>query len=145
MKLRIKKLNEKAKLPFRATEESAGLDLFACLDESLTLKPNQRTVVPTGISVELPACYCAFIYPRSGLAVKNGITLSNCVGVIDSDYRGEICVGLINQSDEDYIIAQDERIAQMVIQKVELSEIEEVENLSETKRNTGGFGSSGRF
>ncbi|MDO5014414.1 MAG: dUTP diphosphatase [Clostridia bacterium] len=145
MQIKIKKIKENAKLPFRATNESAGLDLFACLTEEITLEPMQRAVIPTGISIEIPSSYTAFIYARSGLAVKNGITLSNCVGVIDSDYRGEICVGLINQSDKAYKIKKDERIAQLIVQKIELPEIIQVENLSETKRDKGGFGSSGRF
>lgn len=144
MKLKICKLNKKAKLPERATDGSAGMDLFALLDEPICIKAGQRELVPTGIAIALPSNrYVALVYARSGLAIKNGITLSNCVGVIDSDYRGEIKVGLINLSDEDCIINPHDRIAQMVIAPIELPEIQEVGELDETTRGEGGFGSTG--
>ena len=145
MKLKIKKLNDNATIPKRATEGSAGMDLYACIETPIVLGAGERTMIPTGIAISLPnADYVAYIYARSGLAVKNGITLSNCVGVVDSDYRGEIKIGLINLSKQDFVINPNERIAQMVIAPVILPEIEEVAELDETLRGEGGFGSTGR-
>ncbi len=144
MELKIKKLRENAKLPTRATEGSAGLDLYACIDEPITLKKGDTTVIPTGIAIGIDnANLCAFVYARSGLAIKHGIGLLNSVGGIDSDYRGEICVGIIKQTDTEYTIQPHERIAQMVIQPVELPEIIEVNDLDQTQRGAGGFGSTG--
>jgi dUTP pyrophosphatase len=146
MKLRIKKLKENAKIPKRATTGSAGMDLYACIEEPITLAPGQLAVVPTGIAIELPDSSCAaFLYARSGLGVKHGICLSNGVGVIDSDYRGEICAGLCNVSDKPYTINPDERVCQMVIAPVLAPEVEEVSELSDTTRGEGGFGSTGNF
>ncbi len=143
--LKIKKLRENAKIPFRATEGSAGMDLYACIDEPITLKGGEKAVIPTGIAIALPnAELGAFIFARSGLAIKHGIGLLNSVGVIDSDYRGEICVGVINQLQEPYTINPDERIAQMVIMPVSLIPAVEVEELDETERGAGGFGSTGK-
>lgn len=145
MVLKIKKLNAKAAVPFRATEGSAGMDLRACLDEPMVIEPGKRALVPTGLSIALESSsYVAYIYARSGLAVKLGITLSNCVGVIDSDYRGELKVGLINLSDEAYTVNDGERIAQLVIAPVVIPEVEEVDELDETERSAGGFGSTGK-
>ena len=145
MELKIKKLKENAKIPQRATNGSAGMDLYACIAESVTLAPGQLTVIPTGIAIELPGNTCAaFLYARSGLGVKHGICLSNGVGVIDSDYRGEVCVGLCNVSDKPYVIEPFERVAQMVIAPVLTPDITEVDELSDTARGKGGFGSSGR-
>ncbi|MDO4882789.1 MAG: dUTP diphosphatase [Oscillospiraceae bacterium] len=145
MELKIKKLKENAKIPQRATNGSAGMDLYACIAESVTLAPGQLTVIPTGIAIELPDNTCAaFLYARSGLGVKHGICLSNGVGVIDSDYRGEVCVGLCNVSDKPYVIEPFERVAQMVIAPVFTPDITEVDELSDTARGEGGFGSSGR-
>lgn len=142
--LKIKKLKPNAKIPFRATPGSAGMDLYACIDEPVTLNKGEKAVIPTGIAIALPnAELCAFIFARSGLAIKHGIGLLNSVGVIDSDYRGEVCVGLINQLDEPYTIQPDERIAQMVIMPVSLIPAVEVDELDETERGTGGFGSTG--
>lgn len=144
MKLRIKKVRENAKIPTRATEGSAGMDLYACIDEPITLKKGDTAIIPTGIAIGLDnKNLCAFVYARSGLAIKHGIGLLNSVGVIDSDYRGEICVGVINQIDEPYTIEPNERIAQMVIQPVEIPEIIEVDELDNTVRGAGGFGSTG--
>ena len=144
MELKIKKVRENAKLPTRATSGSAGMDLYACIDEPITLKKGDKAVIPTGIAIGLDdPHYAAFIYARSGLAIKHGIGLLNSVGVIDSDYRGEICVGIIKQTDPEYTIEPFERIAQMVINPVELPKIVEVETLDETDRGAGGFGSTG--
>lgn len=145
MELKIKKLKDNAKIPKRATNGSAGMDLYACIKHNITLAPRQLTIVPTGIAIELPDNTCAaFLYARSGLGVKHGICLSNGVGVIDSDYRGEICVGLCNVSDKPYVIEPDERIAQMVIAPVLTPEIVETTELTDTQRGEGGFGSTGR-
>ena len=115
MQLKIKKLRDSARIPCRATDGAAGMDLYACLDEPLTLAPGQLAIVPTGIAIELPDNSCAaFLYARSGLGVKHGICLSNGVGVIDSDYRGEVCAGLCNVSDKPYVIEPGERVCQMV-------------------------------
>ena len=142
--LKIKKIRENAKTPTRATVGSAGMDLYACIDQPITLKKGDKAVIPTGIALGLDdPRYAAFIYARSGLAIKQGIGLLNSVGVIDSDYRGEICVGIIKQTDPEYTIEPFERIAQMVIKPVELPEIIEVQDLDETDRGAGGFGSTG--
>lgn len=144
MTLKIKKVRENAKIPTRATEGSAGLDLYACIDEPILLKKGDTAVIPTGIAIGLDdPHYAAFIHSRSGLAIKRGIGLLNSVGVIDSDYRGEICVGVIKQTEEPYTIEPFERIAQMVIKPVELPELIEVETLDDTDRGAGGFGSTG--
>ena len=143
--LKIKKLRDSAKIPFRATEGSAGMDLYACIDEAITIKPHDIKLVPTGIAIALESAdYVAYIYARSGLAIKHGIAPANCVGVIDSDYRGEVCVGLLNQTENEFTIEPDERIAQMVIAPVILPEIEVVDELDDTARGAGGFGSTGK-
>ena len=145
MKLKIRKLREGATIPRRATEGAAGMDLYACIDENITLAPQQLVIVPTGIAIELPDSGCAaFLYARSGLGVKHGICLGNGVGVIDSDYRGEVYVGLCNVSDKPYVIAPGERIAQMVIAPVFTPNVVEVSELSDTQRGAGGFGSTGK-
>lgn len=145
MELKIKKLRENAIIPSRATEGSAGMDLNACITEPIILKPFERALIPTGIAVALPSNeYAVFIFARSGLGIKHGIALSNGVGVVDSDYRGEICVGLQNSSNESYTINPNDRIAQMVVMPVSVPEIAVVEELDETKRSTGGFGSTGK-
>ncbi len=142
--LKIKKVRENAKIPTRATTGSAGMDLYACIDEPITLKKGDKAIIPTGIAIGLQdPHFAAFIYARSGLAIKHGIGLLNSVGVIDSDYRGEICVGVIKQTDPEYTIEPFERIAQMVIEPVELPEIIEVNDLDDTDRGAGGFGSTG--
>ena len=143
--LKIKKVRENAKLPTRATSGSAGLDLYACIDEPITLNKGDKAVITTGVALGLDdPHYAAFIHSRSGLAIKHGIALLNSVGVIDSDYRGEVCVGIIKLTEEPYTIQPFERIAQMVIKPVELPEIVEVEELDDTDRGEGGFGSTGR-
>ncbi len=143
--LKIKKLRENARVPFRATAGSAGMDLYACIDEAITIAPHEIKLIPTGIAIALESAeYVAYLYARSGLAIKHGIAPANCVGVIDSDYRGEVCVGLINQTTEPFVIETNERIAQMVISPVILPEIEVVDELDDTDRGAGGFGSTGR-
>lgn len=145
MEIKIKKLKENAKIPKRATSGSAGMDLYACIDEPITLAPGQLAIVPTGIALALPDNGCAaFLYARSGLGVKHGICLSNGVGVIDSDYRGEICAGLCNVSDKPYTIEPDERVCQMVIAPVLTPDVVEVNELDDTDRGEGGFGSTGK-
>ena len=144
MQLKIKKVNENAKIPFRATQGSAGMDLCACIDAPLTLGGGETAVIPTGIAIALPTDEMgAFVFARSGLAIKHGIGLLNSVGVIDSDYRGEIKVGVINQISEPYTIEPGERIAQLVIMPVCPLDPVEVENLDDTARGEGGFGSTG--
>lgn len=142
---KVRRLRESAKLPFRATEGSAGMDLYACIDSPVTLGAGEKAVIPTGIAIELPSAeLTAFVFARSGLAIKHGIGLLNGVGVIDSDYRGEICVGVINQLAEPYTIAPDERIAQLVIMPVSLITPVEAQSLDDTARGEGGFGSTGK-
>ena len=142
--VKVKKVREGAIVPKRATEGSAGADLYACISEPITIAPGQLVKIPVGIAIELAdKGLAAFLFARSGLGVKHGITLSNSVGVVDSDYRGEICVGLCNVSDEPYTVSPDERIAQMVIMPVVNAEFIEADNLSDTERGEGGFGSSG--
>lgn len=130
-------------LPAYATELSAGLDIRANLSDSMTLAPMQRCLVPTGLYIALPPGVEAQVRPRSGLALKKGITVLNSPGTIDADYRGEICVILINLSTEPFVIEDGERIAQMVIARHEQAEWEEVEVLDETERGAGGFGHTG--
>ena len=146
MTVKVKKLRENAVMPKRATEFSAGADLYACIDEPVTLNPAELAKIPTGIAIELPQSdLAAFLFARSGLGVKHGITLSNSVGVVDSDYRGEICVGLCTVADKPYTIQPNERIAQMVIMPVALADFIQADELNETKRGEGGFGSSGKL
>lgn len=130
-------------LPSYATSASAGMDLRANLDEPIVLKPLQRCLVPTGLFMALPVGYEAQVRPRSGLAIKKGITVLNTPGTIDADYRGEVCVILVNLSAEDFVIEDGERIAQMVIARHEQVEWKSVEVLDETERGAGGFGHSG--
>jgi len=145
MNINVRKLNDNARLPYRATAGSAGADLFACLDVDVTIGAGERTLIPTGIAIELPDSGCgAFVFPRSSLSSKYGVSLANCVGVIDSDYRGEIKVPIINHSDVPYTVKNGDRIAQMVIMPVILPEYTEVEVLGDTERGEGGFGSTGK-
>jgi len=143
MKIRI--INRsKHNLPEYRTESSAGMDLSANIEKPIILKPLERIIVPTGLFIELPVGYEAQIRPRSGLAIKNGITVLNTPGTIDADYRGEICVIIINMSDKDYIINDGERICQMIISKHERVEWDKVELLNDTERGEGGFGHTGK-
>ena len=131
-------------LPHYGTEAAAGVDLRANITESITLKPLERTLVKTGLFIELPVGYEAQVRPRSGLAYKHGLTVLNTPGTIDADYRGEIGVILVNLSNEDFTIENGERVAQMVIAKHEQAEWSLVEELSDTTRGAGGFGSTGK-
>ncbi len=144
MKIKTKIVREGAKLPFRATEGSAGADVFACIESEVTIEPGKMKTIPVGIAVEIPAGFGGFMFPRSSLGVKYGVTLPNCVGVIDSDYRGELLVPLINHSDKDFVIRNGDRIAQLVIMPVDSSEYCLTEELSGTVRGEGGFGSTGK-
>jgi len=130
-------------LPQYATKASAGIDLRANLKTNIIMKPLERTIVPTGLFIEIPVGYEAQVRPRSGLAIKKGVTVLNTPGTIDADYRGEIMIILVNLSNEDFVIQHGERIAQMVIAAHEQAEWNLVEDLSETERGTGGFGSTG--
>ncbi len=143
--LKVKKVRENAQMISRATSGSAGMDLHACIDEAVTINPGEIKVVPTGLAIALESAqYVAYIYARSGLAIKHGVTLANCVGVIDSDYRGEVCVGLTNISKAPYTVEPQERIAQLVIAPVCTCDAVEVEELDDTARGAGGFGSTGK-
>lgn len=143
--IQFQKLHPQAVIPRRATPGSAGMDLTACLEQPVILAPGERTMISTGLALALPTAeWVALVYARSGLAVRHGICLSNSVGVVDSDYRGELKVGLCNLGSEPYTIEPGERIAQLVITPVLLPPIEEVSALDETERGTGGFGSTGK-
>ena len=143
MKMKVIRMPHNKHLPGYKTEGSSGMDLYAAIDKEITLKPLERVLVPTGIKIEIPIEYEAQIRARSGLSVKHGITLINAVGTVDADYRGEVCVGLVNISNEEYTIKPDDRIAQMVIAKVEKAQIEVTAELAESTRGEGGFGSTG--
>ena len=142
--LKIKRLEHNINVPEYKTEGAAGMDLCAAISEPITLKPLERYLVPTGLQIELEHGYEAQIRPRSGLSIKHGITLINCVGTIDEDYRGEVCVPVVNLSNETYTIQPQERIAQMIIARVEQAKIEVVTELTDTIRGAGGFGSTGK-
>ncbi len=142
--LKIQRLAHNKILPEYKTEGAAGMDLCAAISEPVTLKPLERTLIPTGLKIELEHGYEAQIRPRSGMSIKHGITLINCVGTIDEDYRGEVCVAVVNISNEEYTIQPDERIAQMVITKYEQAKLEVVTELTDTNRGEGGFGSTGK-
>ena len=142
--MKVKIINKsKHPLPEYATTQSAGVDLRANIDTPITLAPLQRTLVPTGLYMALPEGYEAQVRPRSGLAIKKGITVLNSPGTIDADYRGELCVILVNLSDTPFEITDGERIAQMVIARHEQAEWVETDTLDETERGTGGFGHTG--
>ncbi len=143
--IRFKKLPHAEDLPLPGYESAsaAGMDIRAALDEPITLKPGERILIPTGLQMALPDGYEAQIRPRSGLAIRNGITMLNSPGTIDADYRGEVKVITINHGQEDFTVNHGDRIAQMVIAPVVQLSIEEVDSLDETERGAGGFGSTG--
>ena len=140
----IKKLNPNVELPVYKTSGASGMDLMAFIEESIKIAPNSSYLVPTGISMAFSEDYEVQIRPRSGLAVKKGITILNTPGTIDSDYRGEIKIILFNHGKEDFIINNKDRVAQMVLTPVIKMEFEEVDNLPDTLRGEGGFGSTGK-
>lgn len=142
MKIKIKKLNAKAVIPSYATIGSSGMDLHACIQQKVLLEPLERILIPTGLSIEIPLGYEIQVRPRSGISLKEGKV---CIlGTIDSDYRGEIGIILANIGNEIIVLSPNERIAQIVLKKVEKIEFEEVSELSETERGTGGYGSTGK-
>ena len=143
--IQVKIVNEgKQQLPQYATAGSAGMDLRADIDKPIVLKPLDRKLIPTGLKITLPVGYEAQIRPRSGLAIKYGVTVLNSPGTIDADYRGEICVILVNLSNVDFVVNPSERIAQMVVAKHEQVDFQIVETLDETERGDGGFGHTGK-
>ena len=149
MNLKIKAVSPKIgtdiPFPFYASAGAAGMDLCACVDEPVTSAPRQIVSLPTGIAIALPSAdYVALVFARSGLGIKHGVALANGVGVIDSDYRGEIRVGLVNQSDVPYTIQPGDRVAQLAVMPVVQAQLERVETLDETERGAGGFGSTGK-
>ena len=145
MTVLFQKLNPAACLPRHATLGSAGYDLCACIEQPLTVKPGQTVPVPTGLAMEIPAGYAGLIYARSGIAVKRGLAPANKVGVIDADYRGEILVALYNQGTEPQSIEHGERIAQMIVTPYLTADFVQADQLSDTVRGEGGFGSTGRI
>ena len=142
--IRVKKLNEKALLPTYGSAEAAGADLYACLDAPVTVQPGETAWIPTGIALEVPKGCAGLVYARSGLGVKRGLAPANKVGVIDSDYRGQIHVVLLNHGKTEQTIQHGERIAQFLITPVLTPVYEEAEALSDTDRGVGGFGSTGK-
>lgn len=141
--VKIKKLNENAKIPTYGTKFAAGADLYACIDDIETIAAGETKLIKTGIALEVPTGYAGLIYARSGLASKKGLAPANKVGVVDSDYRGEVMVALHNHSKEDKTIEPNERIAQFVIAPYLKANFEEVDSLDDTSRGSGGFGSTG--
>lgn len=141
--MRMRIVSKSGRMPGYATEGSAGFDISAYLDEPMVLKAGERALVPTGLYFEVPEGYEAQVRARSGLAIKHGIGLVNGIGTVDSDYRGEIRVPMINWSDEDFVINDGDRIAQVIITSYEKADIEIVDSLSETERGEGGFGHTG--
>jgi dUTP pyrophosphatase len=144
VKVLIKKLNPLAKLPVYKTNGASGMDLMACIEESINLKPGKSCIIPTGLSVAFSKEYEIQIRPRSGLAAKNNISILNTPGTIDSDYRGELKIILFNHGDENFIINNNDRIAQMVLTPIIKINLEETNELPETIRGEGGFGSTGK-
>ena len=148
MELKVKalspKIGKEIPVPFYASAGAAAMDLHACLDGAVTIPAGQRRTIPTGIAIALPSAdYVALIFARSGLGIKHGIAPANCVGVIDSDYRGEILVGLQNSGDTDYTIQPGDRIAQLMLTPVIQASVTLVDELDDTARGAGGFGSTG--
>ena len=144
MKIEIKKLNENAVIPTRGSQQAAGYDLYAATTEPITIKPHETVKVGTGLAIAVPDGYFGAIFARSGLAAKQGLRPANCVGVADSDYRGEYIVALHNDTDAERTIEPKERIAQLVVMPYLAVEFEEKDELSETERGAGGFGSTGK-
>ena len=143
MNIPVKKLKENATMPTYGSEYAAGADLYACIDDAITINPGETHMVPTGLAMELPMGYAGLIYPRSGMASKRGLAPANKVGVVDPDYRGEFMVALHNHSLTPQTVEPNERIAQLVITPFITANFEETEELSDTVRGAGGFGSTG--
>ena len=141
--IRVKKLDARAELPVFGSEFAAGADLRACLDEDLTIAPGQTALIHTGLALEIPAGYAGLVYARSGLASKRGLAPANKVGVIDADYRGEVMVALHNHGAESQTVGHGERIAQLVVAPFLVVDYEEADELTDTARGAGGFGSTG--
>lgn len=141
--MRVMRIDERAIMPTRGSAEAAGWDLYALCDKPITIRPKETEIIHTGLVFEVPQGYWAGIYARSGLATKRGLRPSNCTGVIDSDYRGEVLVALYNDSDDPQVVWHGDRIAQAIVSPYYTVQIEEVTEVSKTKRGTGGFGSTG--
>ena len=144
MNLKVKKVRDNAILPTRGSEKAAGIDLYACIDEPVNVAVGNTVIIPTGIACEFPKGYFGAVVPRSSVGIKRHLTLSNCVGVIDEDYRGEIMMAFTNIGNEAQVINSGERLAQMVLLPYVLFDIEETDTLTETERGEGGFGSTGK-
>ena len=144
VKVLVKKLNSKVKLPSYKTEGSSGMDLIAFVDKPIAIKPNNSALIPTGLSIAIPEDFEVQIRPRSGLAAKSNISVLNTPGTIDSDYRGELKVILFNHGNKNFVVKNNERIAQMVLTPIFKIDFEEVDNLPDTVRGSGGFGSTGK-
>jgi len=145
VKVLVKKLNSLAKLPSYKTDGASGMDLMACIDKPISLKPGKSCLIPTGLSVAFSEKYEIQIRPRSGLAAKNSISVLNTPGTIDSDYRGELKIILFNHSNENFIINNNDRVAQMVLTPIVKMELEEINELPNSNRGDGGFGSTGKW
>lgn len=143
MQIRVKKLTDTAKLPTRGSSSAAGYDLYADIEVKTVISPHTTVMIPTGLSMEIPDGYFGAIFARSGLAVKEALRPANCVGVVDSDYRGEFMIALHNDGDKERIVEPYERIAQMVVIPYLQVDFEETDSLSDTERGEGGFGSTG--
>ncbi|MCI9541003.1 MAG: dUTP diphosphatase [Lachnospiraceae bacterium] len=143
--IRIKKVREQAVIPTYGTEYSAGADIYSCIPEPIHLAPGKTVLIPTGIAMEIPTGYVGLVYARSSLAVKRGLTPANKVSVIDSDYRGELMVPILNHSGTEQVIEPAERIAQMIFTPYYMACFEETDTLEDTNRGAGGFGSTGKF
>lgn len=143
--IRIKKVREQAVIPTYGTEYSAGADIYSCIPELIHLAPGKTVLIPTGIAMEIPVGYVGLVYARSSLAVKRGLAPANKVSVIDSDYRGELMVPILNHSGIEQVIEPGERIAQMIFTPYYMACFEETDTLEDTNRGAGGFGSTGKF
>ena len=142
--MRIKKLRKNAMIPTYGSPDAAGADLYACLEADVTIAPGKTVFIPTGLAMEVPKGYAGLIYARSSMGTKRGLAPANKVGVVDSDYRGEVMVALHNHGSEEQVVAHGERIAQLLVTPVLAPAFEEAEELDDTARGTGGFGSTGR-
>ncbi len=145
VKVLVKKLNSLAKLPSYKTNGASGMDLMACIEKPISLEPGKSCLIPTGLSVAFPEKYEIQIRPRSGLAAKNSISVLNTPGTIDSDYRGELKIILFNHSNENFIVNNNDRVAQMVLTPIVKMELEEINELPNSNRGDGGFGSTGKW